>query len=230
MQLEDLKRYDCEVGCDAYTGAYPMMSEYRNGEFVRYDDVVALIKSIESDYKKYEEEKTKKKMEENSKKIEDYFANVSSEHIHKAMYGDDYKRLKLFDRKLWEKMIDEQLEFSDEDLFYSTDEELKPFKDKSFFYSVDNSLNERFQADHVQVISESDFPTLFYIVKHNDKEMFVVTMIGQGSITNTCTREHFIEWMNNCGNKYEIDENIFITIDEMEALVNLAIEENKDLE
>lgn len=216
MTIDDLERFDCINTIVA--------NEY--GKYVRYDDVVELIKYIESNYKKYEEEKNKKKMAEDFKKIENYFANITPEQMRKAMYEREYAALKQFDRHLWEKMIDEQLEFSDEDLFYSNDDILAPFKDVSFFFSVDNALT----GLKTQHVDESDFPTMVYIVKHNDKEMFVVTMVGQGSVTDTCTREHFLDWMTKCDNKFTIDDTKVYTVDDLEKLVSDAIEANKDLD
>jgi len=219
MTIDDLERFDCINTIVA--NEYDKYVRYDDvveliGKYVRYDDVVELIKYIESNYKKYED----------FKKIENYFANITPEQMRKAMYEREYSALKQFDRHLWEKMIDEQLEFSDEDLFYSNDDILAPFKDVSFFFSVDNALT----GLKTQHVDESDFPTMFYIVKHNDKEMFVVTMVGQGSVTDTCTREHFLDWMTKCDNKFTIDDTKVYTVDDLAKMVSDAIEANKDLD
>ena len=57
------------------------------------------------------------------KAIDHFFDTRSQKDILKSLYEDDIKDYKKFDRKLWERIIDEQLELSDEHLLYFADEE-----------------------------------------------------------------------------------------------------------
>lgn len=154
------------------------------------------------------------------KELDEYIDTHTPQEIYKTMFSEEYARLKKFNRQLWEKVINEQLEFSDEELFYSDNKILKQYNDADFLYLSNALLN----LDN-QNVDKSDFPIVFYGVKNNGKAIIIATMIGQGSVTNTCTLNGFKQWMERCKNTYSIDESKFYTLDELEAKVNNAIQQ-----
>lgn len=151
------------------------------------------------------------------KVIDHYFDTHSQKDILKSMYEDDIKAYKKFDRKLWERIIDEQLELSDEHLLYFADKEnMSEFKHifSTFRASLEDLLPWTQTTDY-------DFPTMFHVFEHNGKQIVVVLMIGQGSSMDTCTVKGFKKWMKRNKTKFEMPKSI--TLDEFEVAVKKTL-------
>lgn len=130
------------------------------------------------------------KFEEKLKKIDKFFDDKSQRDIMEMMYNDPIKRMEAFDRKLWEEVIDNQIEVGDEEAWYSKDPNIHKYKD--MWHCFNPYVDERLPWVEVE---DADFPTKFLLLEHNGKQLITSLMIGQGAACDTCTVEGFKEWM-----------------------------------
>lgn len=128
--------------------------------------------------------------EERMKAVDEFFKNKSQRDCIEMLYNGPIERMEAFDRKLWEEVIDNQIEVGDEDAWYSKDPKIHKFKD--LWHCFNPYVDERLPWVDVE---DADFPTRFLLLEHNGKQLITSLMIGQGAACDTCTVEGFKKWM-----------------------------------
>ena len=152
--------------------------------------------------------------EERLKIIDDFFDKHTAAQIHRDMYGDDVESMKKFDKKLWADIIENQVEFNDEDTYYDPDFSEYEGAFCWFHPSVlKEEINNYFQDQ------ECTFPTQEMIITNNGKSIILGVMIGQGTSLSVINFETKKDWCER--NKYKdcLDYNKVITLDELEKLI-----------
>ena len=157
-------------------------------------------------------------LEAQKQAINNFFKTHTQKQILESFYKDDIKYFSEFDRRLVEKVIDNQIELSDEHLYYCHEKdgttEFLPI-----FHTFRSSLDLPWvECTHV------DFPTSFLLLEHDGKQMVLSLMIGQGSAMDFCTVEGFKKWMERNEAKYEWPEKA-MTVDELSKRVSDTLAE-----
>lgn len=149
------------------------------------------------------------------KAIKNYFATHTQKDILKDMYEDDIKDYLKFNRKLWEKVIDEQIEIDRETLqYFHMEKKLTPLL--HIFDTFHSSLEER--LPWIRCDGNCDFPTMFRVFSHGDKKIVLVLLIGQGSSMTLVTPKSFRKWMKRIDATYKFPRKA-TTLDEFESAV-----------
>lgn len=156
--------------------------------------------------------------------IENYFKSHSTRDIMKSFYKDDLKDYEAFDRKLWEEIIDKQLELNDEHLAYFAEEE-----GMTRFSHIFSTFHSTLEKELPWTVCENcTFPTMFHLFEHNGKQIIVTLMVGQGCTMDTCTVKGFKKWMVR--NKTTFTMPAPVTLDEFETAVKKTLERlNRDI-
>lgn len=156
-------------------------------------------------------------LEKAEKEMDKFFRTHSQKDLLKSLYEEPLERMKKYNRKLWEEVIDKQLEFDDEDTWYSRDPNIKKYNNLWFCFNpyVDEKLPWR-------NCENADFPTRFLLLEDNGKQMVTTLMIGQGAVRDVVTVEGFKSWMERNKWNYKLQEKA-TTLDEIEQVLNETI-------
>lgn len=153
--------------------------------------------------------------------IKKYFETHSHAQIMKNMYGKSVERMRRFDAGLWKDAIANQVDVSDDDLWYAKDDD--PMKRYlTLFESWASIVDPKIPWQEVE---ESSFPIMFVIIADNGKRAVMSVMVGQGAVSSICSVDAFKGWMDRCENKYTFDEAKLITVDALETVFKETVEE-----
>jgi len=150
------------------------------------------------------------------KAIKDYFDSHTQKQLREMYYKDDIKALNEFDRKLLEKVIENQIELDDERLLYCHEKD-----GTTEFLNIFNTFRNILELPWVECDNVS-FPTQFIVLEHGGKRMVLSLMIGQGSAMDFCTVDGFKNWMERIKATYEWPETA-ISVDDVEKKVTDAL-------
>ena len=157
-------------------------------------------------------------VEEMQQHIDNFFNTHSQKDILTSMYEEPIKRMRGFNRSLWEEAIDNQIELNDENCWYSEVPNINKFKD--LWLCLSPHIGDKIPW---QECDNASFPTSFFIVEHNGKQMVVTLMVGQGSSMDLTTVDGFKSWMDRIGCTYTMPEPI--TLDELEYAIRITADE-----
>ena len=164
-------------------------------------------------------------LEEKLADMKKWFDSKSPRDLLKMRYEHDLKSIPKFNPDLLREAIDNQLCLGDEECFYSKDPEKHKFAE--LWASFTSLVTQHLQFQNVE---ESVFPVEFFIVENNGKKSVISFMYGQGVAADIMPIPEFEAWMKRCDNKYAINTELFVTVDQLsEIMKNILLSIKEDI-
>lgn len=163
-------------------------------------------------------------LEENLAAMRKWFDSKSPRDLLKMRYEHDLNAIPKFNADLLKEAIDNQLCLGDEECFYSKNPEIHKFAD--LWAPISSVVSQHLPFQNIE---ESVFPLEFFIVENNGKKSVISFMYGQGVASDIMPIPEFEAWMKRCDNKYAINTELFVTVDQMSEIMKnvlLAIKED----
>lgn len=165
-------------------------------------------------------------LEENLAAMHKWFDSKSPRDLLKMRYEHDLEAIPKFNADLLKEAIDKQLCLGDEECFYSEDPEKHKFAD--LWTAISSVVSQHLPFQNIE---ESVFPLEFFIVENNGKKSVISFMYGQGVAADIMPIPEFEDWMKRCDNKYAINTELFVSVDQMsEIMKNVLKAIQEDIE
>lgn len=166
------------------------------------------------------------KLEDRLAAMNEWFDSKSPRDLMKMRYEHDLKAIPQFNPDLVKEAIDKQLCLGDEECFYSDDPEKHKFSE--LWTGLTSVVTQHLPFQNVE---ESDFPLEYFIVENNGKKSVISFMYGQGVAADIMPIPEFEDWMKQCNNKYAINTELFVSVDQMsEIMQNVLKAIQEDIE
>lgn len=153
-------------------------------------------------------------LEEKLAAMNKWFDSKSPRDLLRLRYEHDLESIPKFNPELLKEAIDNQLCLGDEECVYSENPEIHKFAE--LWTGITSVVSQHLPF---QDIEESPFPIQFFIVENNGKKSVISFMYGQGVAADIMPIPEFEDWMKRCDNKYAINTELFVSVDQMSEIM-----------